>query len=311
MLPRVFADATSAIGGTPILELRRMRDVLGGTAYLKLEMMNPGGSKKDRIALRMIDDARLKRGTHVVELTSGNTGTGLAIVCAQRGLPFTAAMSAGNSRERRVMMQALGATVELVPQAPDSTPGRVSGADLALVEARVKQLAAALGAYVPDQFRNRSNVLAHEEGTGPEIWEAVGPKIDAFCDFVGSGGTFVGVARCLKPKGVRCYAVEPAGAPVLAGRPVSNQNHPIQGGGYAFKPPLWEEGLADDFLSVDGDEATHWTRLLAKLEGVYAGFSTGANLAGASKLFAAGRAKAVALLANDSGMKYHSTDLWG
>lgn len=311
MLPRVLEDATAAIGRTPVVELARLRPALGGTVYLKLEMMNPGGSKKDRIALRMIEDAKLKRGTAVVELTSGNTGTGLAIVCGLRGLPFTAVMSAGNSRERRVMMQALGATVELVPQAPGSLPGRVSGADLALVEARVKQLAAALGAWVPDQFHNRSNVLAHEEGTGPELWEAVGGKIDAFCDFVGSGGTFMGIARCLKPKKIACFAVEPAGASVLRGDPVTNAVHPMQGGGYAFRPPLWEDGLADGYLAVDGDEATRWTRELAKREGIYAGFSTGANLAGAARLFREGKAKAVACLANDTGMKYHSTDLWG
>ena len=311
MLPPLFPDATSAIGHTPVVELSRMRDILGGTVYLKLEMMNPGGSKKDRIALRMIDDAKLRRGTPVVELTSGNTGTGLAIVCAARGLPFTAVMSAGNSRERRVMMEALGATVELVQQAPGSMPGRVSGADLALVEARKKQLAAAMSAYVPDQFGNRSNVLAHEEGTGPELWEAVGPKMDAFVDFVGSAGTFVGVARCLKPKGIRCYAIEPAGAPVLAGGSVSNANHPIQGGGYAFKPPLWDASLADGYLTVSGDEALRWTRLLARHEGIYAGFSTGANLAGASRLLREGQAKAVAALANDTGMKYLSTELWG
>lgn len=311
MLPRVFEDATSAIGRTPVVELARMRDVLGGTVFLKLELMNPGGSKKDRIALRMIEDAKLKRGTPVVELTSGNTGTGLAIVCGLRGLPFTAVMSAGNSRERSQMMRAFGATVELVPQAPGSLPGRVSGADLALVEARVRQLAAAMSAWVPDQFRNRSNVLAHEEGTGPELWADVGGRFDAFCDFVGSGGTFVGIARALKPKKVRCWAIEPAGAPVLSGATVTNPNHPIQGGGYAFRPPLWEEGLADGFLTVNGDEAAHWARELARREGIYAGFSTGANLAGASRLLKEGKAKAVAALANDSGMKYLSTDLWG
>ena len=311
MLPRVFENATAAIGGTPVVELSRMRELLGGTVYLKLEMMNPGGSKKDRPALRMIQDAKLKRGTPVVELTSGNTGTGLAIVCGAFGLPFTAVMSTGNSRERRVMMEALGATVELVPQAPSSLPGRVSGADLALVEERVKQLAAALGAWVPDQFHNRSNVLAHEEGTGPELWAAVGGKIDAFCDFVGSAGSFVGIAHILKPKGVRCYAVEPAGAEVLAGHSVTRPQHPIQGGGYATRPPLWEDGLADGFLACDGDEAARWCRELARREGIYAGYSTGANLAGASRLLRDGRAKAVAVLANDSGMKYHSTDLWG
>lgn len=307
MLPRLGADATSAIGNTPTVRLDRLFD---GRVFLKLEFLNPGGSKKDRIALRMIDDARLAPGTPVVELTSGNTGTGLAIVCAARGLPFTAVMSSGNSAERRVMMAALGARVELVPQAPGSTPGSVSGADLALVEARVRELAATMNAHVPDQFRNPSNVLAHEEGTGPELWGDVGGRIDAFCDFVGSGGTFAGISRYLKPKGVRCYAVEPAGAAVLSGSRVAEARHPIQGGGYASRPPLWEDGLADGFLEVTGEEAFRWSRELARREGIYAGPSTGANLAAADRLLREKRATSVAALANDSGMKYHSIGLW-
>lgn len=307
-------DAAAAIGRTPVVELARMRDVLGGRVFLKLEMLNPGGSKKDRIALRMVDDAlrdgRLRAGQPVVELTSGNTGTGLAIVCAARGLPFTAVMSAGNSAERRVMMAALGARVELVAQAPGSRPGRVSGDDLALVEARTQALAGSLGAFVPDQFRNRSNVLAHEEGTGPELTAAAGGAFDAFCDFVGSAGTFVGMARHLKPRGVRCYAIEPAGAAPLSGAAITDPAHPIQGGGYAMRPPLWEDGLADGFLAVTGEEAIRWSRTLARREGIFAGYSTGANLAGAAALLRSGRAKAVAALACDSGMKYVTTGLW-
>jgi cysteine synthase A len=310
----LLPDAAGAIGRTPLVELVRMRDVLGGRVFLKLELLNPGGSKKDRIALRMIDDAlrdgRLRPGQPVVELTSGNTGTGLAIVCAARGLSFTAVMSTGNSAERRVMMAALGARVELVPQAPGSIPGQVSGEDLALVEARTRALSTSLGAFVPDQFRNPSNVRAHEEGTGPELTAAAGGAFDAFCDFVGSAGTFVGMARHLKPRGVRCYAVEPAGAAPLSGAKVTDPAHPIQGGGYALRPPLWEDGLADGFLTATGDEAIRWTRELARREGIFAGYSTGANLAGAAALLRSGRAKAVAALACDSGMKYVTTGLW-
>ena len=314
MLPRVPADAAEAIGRTPVVELARMRDLLGGRVLLKLELLNPGGSKKDRIALRMIDDAlrdgRLRPGQPVVELTSGNTGTGLAIVCAARGLPFTAVMSAGNSPERRQMMAALGARVELVAQAPGSKPGEVSGEDLSRVEARTREVAAATGAFVPDQFHNRSNVLAHQEGTGPELLESAGGAFDAFCDFVGSAGTFVGMAHCLKPRGVRCFAVEPAGAAPLSGAKVVDPSHPIQGGGYAMRPPLWEDGLADGFLTVTGEDAARWARELARREGILAGYSTGANLAGAAALLREGRAKAVAVLACDTGMKYLSTDLW-
>ncbi len=313
-------DAASLIGRTPVVELPRLARGMKGTLYAKIESANPGGSKKDRIALRMIDDAladgRLRPGQWVVELTSGNTGTGLAIVCAARGLRFCAVMSAGNSAERRRMMEALGARVEIVAQAPGSPPGQVSGEDLALVERRTRELAVELAAFVPDQFRNPSNVRAHEEGTAREIWEDLGGRINAFCDFVGSAGTFVGVSRGLKrrdPK-VRCYAIEPAGSRPLAGERVVSGSHRIQGGGYSMRPPLWEEGLADGFLAVADEEAARWARELAAGEGIFGGYSSGANLAAAMKLLEASQASPdparVVFLVNDTGLKYLSTDLW-
>ena len=312
----IHKDAASLIGNTPVVELSRLTKGLAGAIYAKIEFMNPGASKKDRIALRMIDEAladgRLKPGQTVIELTSGNTGTGLAIVCAARGLQFIAVMSTGNSVERRRMIEGLGAKVELVPQAPGSPPGQVSGADLDLVKQRTEQLTKELGAFRCDQFRDAANVRAHEEGTAQEIWKDLGGKITAFCDFVGSGGTFVGTARGLKKHdaSIRCYAVEPASAAVLSGRPVTNANHRIQGGGYSMRPPLWDDRLVDGTLQVTDEEAMHWAREMGRVEGVFGGFSSGANLAAAMELLKASPGSRIVFLVNDSGLKYLSTDLW-
>ncbi len=316
----IHPDAASLIGHTPVVRLKRLTRGLRGALFAKLETFNPGLSKKDRIARRMVDDAladgRLKPGQTVVELTSGNTGTGLAIVCAVRGLKFVAVMSSGNSEERRRMMEALGARVEIVAQAPGSPRGQVSGEDLALVEKRAQELTRELGAFRADQFNSASNVLAHQEGTGREIIRDLGKRINSFCDLAGSGGTFTGVARALKrwnPR-VRCYAVEPASAALLAGKAVTNPNHRIQGGGYAMKLPLWDDSLVDGYLQVTDDEAVHWARELAAKEGIFGGFSSGANLAAAMKLLQASQTKKaqarVVFLVNDSGLKYLSTDLW-
>lgn len=316
----IHEDAASLIGNTPVVELSRITQGLRGAIYAKIEFFNPGASKKDRIALRMIDDAlaggRLKAGQTVLEVTSGNTGTGLAIVCAVRGLKFVAVMSAGNSVERRRMIEALGARVEIVPQAAGSPPGQVSGADLELVIRRAEQLTKELGAFRCDQFHDGANVRAHEEGTAEEIWRDLGGKINAFCDFVGSGGTFVGVARGLKKvdPSIRCYAVEPWTAPVLSGKPVTRANHKIQGGGYSLKPPLWEDRLLDGTLIVTDEEAIRWSRELAKVEGIFGGYSSGANLAAAMRLLQASQTTGdpahVVFMVNDSGLKYLSTDLW-
>jgi cysteine synthase A len=316
----IHKDAASLIGNTPIVELSRLTEGMRGAIYAKIEFMNPGASKKDRIALRMIDDAlaegRLKVGQTVIEVTSGNTGTGLAIVCAVRGLKFIAVMSSGNSTERRRMIEGLGARAEVVPQAAGSPSGQVSGSDLELVIKRADQLTKELGAFRCDQFHDTANVRAHEEGTAEEIWTDLAGKINAFCDFVGSAGTFVGVARGLKrhDPSIRCYAVEPWTAPVLSGRPVTRANHKIQGGGYSLKPPLWEDRLLDGALIVTDEEAIRWSRELGRVEGIFGGFSSGANLAAAMRLLqasqTAGEPARVVFTVNDSGLKYLSTDLW-
>jgi cysteine synthase A len=309
-----------AIGNTPLVELPRCSAAGGrkGRLLAKLETCNPGASKKDRIALEIIREARadgtLRPGQTVVEMTSGNTGTGLAIVCKALGHPFVAVISRGNSVERVRQMTALGAEVVLVEQAPGALPGQVSGDDLARVEEHTARLAAARGAFYVDQFNRPANVLAHERHTGPEIWQQSGGRVDVFVDLVGTGGSFTGVTRALRRENptLRAYAVEPAGAPVLAGRPVSNPRHKLQGGGYArAELPLFDRSLVTGYLAVTDDEAIAATRFLAAEEGIFAGFSTGANLAAAWQLLSGPEAgSTVVFLACDSGLKYLSTDLF-
>ena len=300
-----------------MVELRQVVPASSGRVLAKLDYLNPGGSKKDRIALRMIDDAEasgaLQPGQTVVELTSGNTGTGLAMVCAVRGYPFVAVMSAGNSEERLVMMQAMGAEVVLVDQGPGGVDGHVTGDDLALVEQVARRLTVERSAFRADQFQLPGNADAHDDGTGAELWRQCG-RIDAFCDFVGTGGTFAGVARYLKRRDstIGCFVVEPSGAAALAGGRVDRPRHRIQGGGYAMGTlPQIDPALVDGYLRVDDKDAIDATRRLARHDGIFAGFSAGACLAGAELLLAGPVAGGtVAIVLADSGMKYLSTDLW-
>ncbi|HEU4410561.1 MAG TPA: pyridoxal-phosphate dependent enzyme [Polyangiaceae bacterium] len=312
----VLPSVLEAVGWTPLIALDRLHRGHPGRILLKLEYLNPGGSKKDRAALAIVRHARragaLAPGQPVVELTSGNFGAGLAIACAILGHPFVAVMSAGNSPERAAMMRGLGAEIVLVPQAPGSRPGQVSGADLALVEQRTEQLVVERGAFRADQFRLAANALAHEYGTGAEILRQSGGELTAFVDFVGSGGTFAGVACCLKAArpDIACYVVEPADAAFLAGRPVTRPGHRLQGGGYARALELFDPALCDGFIEVSDQEAIEYARALARTEGVFAGFSTGANLAAAARLLRQAGGGTVACLASDSGLKYLSTDLY-
>ena len=313
----ILPDITAAIGSTPLVSLSRISKhyKLKGRIIAKLEYLNPGLSKKDRIAKQIILDAEasgeLLPGQTVVELTSGNTGTGLAIVCSVTGHPFVAVMSAGNSVERARMMKALGARVVIVDQAPDSQPGQVSGQDLDLVEEETKRLVHELKAFRADQFTRLSNTKAHQEGTGPELWNASQGCITAFVDFAGTGGSFGGCASYLKPKGVRCYVVEPKGAAVLQGQEATRPNHRIQGGGYVKQHlPCMDKVLVDGYLEVTDDQAIQMARDLAKLEGIYGGFSAGANLAAAIELLtkhpqhSEKTDETVAILICDSGLKY-------
>ena len=319
-MSQVMNSVVEAIGNTPLVRLDRLTQNAGvtGTILAKLEYLNPGFSKKDRAAQGIIAEAMrsgdLKPGQTVVELTSGNTGTGLAILCAVLGHPFVAVMSKGNSEERARMIRALGGEVLLVDQLPDSKPGQVSGGDLERVEQAAAALTQARGAFRADQFKRDGNWLSHYHGTGPEIWEAAGGKLDAFVDFIGTGGTYAGVTRALKERNpaIRCYVVEPQGAAAAAGEKITNPNHPIQGGGYAIPDLAFLKDVpVDGYLQVSGDAARDATRLLARSEGIFGGFSSGANVAAALQLLAGELAgKTIAVVICDSGLKYLSTGLW-
>jgi cysteine synthase len=311
-------SVVEAIGATPLVRLDRITAGRDGTILAKLDYLNPGGSKKDRAARGIIEEAErtgeLRPGQTVVELTSGNSGTGLAIVCGVKGYPFVAVMSRGNSPERARMMIALGAEVVLVDQQPDSIPGQVSGADLDLVEATAQQITRERGAFRADQFQHPGSWLAHYRGTGQELWQQSDGTIDGFADFLGSGGTYAGVTKALKEHqpAVRCFIVEPSGAAVVAGQPLTNPHHPIQGGGYSMPDLTYLHDVPiDGYVQVTGDEARQAARLLATREGIFSGYSSGANLAAALKLRDGEMAgKTIAIIMCDSGLKYLSTDLW-
>jgi cysteine synthase len=310
----ISLSVLDAIGSTPLVELSRLTRGVAGRLLVKLEYLNPGASKKDRMARQIIEDAEadgsLKPHQPVVEMTSGNAGTGLAIVCAVKGYPFIAVMSRGNSQERARMMRAFGAEVVLVDQIPGSIHGQVSGGDLALVNEETARIEKERGAFRADQFHHQGNFRAHYLHTAREILEQTGGKIDAFCDFVGSGGTFAGCAAAFKefnPR-IQCFVVEPSGCAVLAGEAASQPNHRIQGGGYSMSPlPLIKPEHIDGYLRVTDEEAIAAARSLAKLEGVFGGFSSGANVAAAQQILAG---RTVVTIINDSGMKYLSGELW-
>lgn len=313
----ILDGAHLTIGHTPMVRLSRLTRGLQGDIFAKLEYFNPGFSKKDRIARQIIEegerDGSLALGQTVVELTSGNTGTGLAIVCAVKGYPFVAVMSKGNSMERARMMKALGAEVVLVDQAPGSIAGQVSGEDLKLVERETDRIVAERSAFRADQFHHPGSLLAHELHTAEEIWQQTGGEFDVFLDFAGSGGTFAGCAKKLKAynPSIRCYLIEPAGAPYMAGGPQTNANHRLQGGGYSLELPLIDRSLINGFLTVSDEEAIVACRRLAREEGIFAGFSSGANAAAALQLLLEREAGArIVMTINDSGLKYLSTDLY-
>jgi cysteine synthase len=318
--PPLVDSILGAIGNTPLVELRQIvrRRGLEGRILAKLEYLNPGSSKKDRVALEIVNraraDGRLRPGQAVVEVTSGNTGTGLAIVCAALCHPFVAVMSKGNTVERARQMAAFGAEVVLVDQGPGGVPGQVSGPDMDLVEEQARRLVAERDAFRAYQFESEDNCRAHELSTGPELWEQSQGRIDAFAMIAGTCGTYTGVMRYLRRlnSSVRGYLIEPARAAVLAGVCVDDPRHKIQGAGYARRDlPLLDRTLVDEFFQVDDQEAEDMTRALAAEEGIFAGVSTGANLSVAVRLLQGPeRGGTVAIIVCDSGLKYLSTDLY-
>ena len=315
-----LASVLDAMQQTPLVRLDRLTRAYGvtGTILAKLDYLLPGFSKKDRAAKGVIEAAeaagQLTPGQTVVELTSGNMGTGLAIVCAIKGYRFVAVMSQGNSPERAHMMRAFGAEVVLVPQTAGAVAGQVSGADLARVEDAAQQITAERSAFRADQFNLDGNWRAHFTGTGPEIYLQSGGQIDGFVDFIGSGGTYAGVTRALKLRdpNIRCFVVEPAGAAPLAGQPITQPAHPIQGGGYSRDDLRFlADTPVDGHVQISGQTARQVTRDLATKEGIFGGFSGGANVAAALQLLQNDMSgQTIAAVICDSGLKYLSTNLW-
>lgn len=303
---------TDFISNTPLIELNHIWTGKG-RLFGKMEYIQPGGSVKDRAALRIIEDAyadgRLHNGQPVVEMTSGNMGAGLAVVCGAKGNPFIAVMSNGNSPERIRILKALGAEVILVPQV-DGSPGKVTGEDIAAAVEKAKEITAAQKAFYVDQFNNPSSISAHHTTTGPEIWNDLEGKVNGFVASIGTGGTFIGTSSFLKMQrsDIYCVAVEPASAAMIKNGFVENSKHIIQGTGYSLIPPHWNPDLADDIITVNDEEVIHHTQRIAREYGIYAGYSSGANVCAGIKLLSSGALKTdnpvVVTILCDTAFKY-------
>ncbi|WP_181234195.1 pyridoxal-phosphate dependent enzyme [Enhygromyxa salina] len=314
LAPPQCDSVLETIGNTPLVALRRICRDLDGLVVMKLEGFNPGHSKQDRVAVEMIRAARrseaLRPGQTIVEITSGATGAGLAISCCVLGHPFVAVMSRGHAsaHAHAQMMRSCGAQVVLVDQDPASVPGQVCSRDLALVEARAQSLVREHGYFRVDSFKLRANVRAHEQGTAQELLRQSDAPIDGFVDLVGSGGTFTGIARALKAAqpGTVCMAIEPPGPPALDRANITELRHCIRGGGSRARSSF-DPADCDGLLTVTNAEAIACAQELARVEGIFGGYSTGANLAGALQLLERlGPGAVVACLAADSGASSHT-----
>jgi cysteine synthase len=297
------------IHNTQLIFLDKISAGLPGKIYAKAEHLQPGGSMKDRAAYQIILDAyeagTLIKGQTVVEMTSGNMGAGLALVCRQFGNPFIAVMSEGNSPARRKILDAFGAEVILTRQV-DGIPGMVTGEDIAYAMEKASNIAEEKGAFYVDQFNNPSGIKAHFHHTGPEILQNL-PEMDVFMASVGSGGTFIGISKYLKSinSNIQCIVVEPKNAAILKTGKVEDPRHIIQGTAYGLIPPHWDETLVDDFISVTDEDVLEMTRRLSEEQGLYVGYSAGANVLAAKKcLMAQDRALNIVTILCDSGYKY-------
>jgi cysteine synthase A len=277
---------------------------------VKLEYENPTGSMKDRMALAMVEaaekDGRLKPGGSVVEYTGGSTGVSLAFVCAAKRIPLRIVTSEAFSKEKLDHMTALGAQLTLVPS---PTGGTTKALTLQMIE-RARELASAPGSYWTDQLNNTDQLGSYDQ-MGQEIWEQTNGKVSAFVQSVGTAGSLRGVSTRLRRhnEAVHIVAVEPAESAVLSGGP--SGSHKIEGTGAGFVVPLWTEGLADEIQTVSTQEAMATARHLAREEGIFAGTSTGGNVAVALRIAERlGPDHTVVTLAVDSGMKYLSTELY-
>ena len=303
-MANIYQEITDIVGKTPLLKLQRYMDANACKADIlaKLEYQNPGGSVKDRVAIRMIDEAEkagiLHKGDVIIEPTSGNTGIGLACAAAARGYHLIITMPETMSVERRRLLSAYGAELVLTP-ASKGVKGSIRKAN---------ELAEQLHAFVPSQFSNPYNPKSHYETTGPEIWADTDGKIDVFVAGVGTGGTISGTGRYLKEKNpnIQIVAVEPAGSPVLSdGIP---GRHKIQGIGAGFIPETLDMEIYDEILTVTDDDAYQACRELARREGVLCGISSGAALSAAKELAVkpAYQGKTIVALFPDGGERYLS-----
>ncbi|MFI1991015.1 cysteine synthase A [Actinoplanes sp. NPDC020271] len=294
----IYNDVTELIGRTPLIRLSRFSAGHPARLLGKLEAANPGGSVKDRIAIAMIDAAGLPEGATIVEATSGNTGIGLAVVAAARGYRLTLTMPESMSLERRSLLTAYGAHLELTPAAEGMT-GAVR---------RAQQIAGEQHAFLPRQFDNPANPYAHRTTTGVEIWDDTNGDVDVLVAGVGTGGTITGTGQVLKEKNpaLRVIAVEPAESPVLSGGPPGP--HGIQGIGAGFVPDVLDPDVYDEVIRVDVDQARAAARRLARTEGLLVGVSSGAALHAATIVTT--REETVVVILPDGGERYLSTPLF-
>lgn len=297
------------VGATPLMELRRVGARLGlaGRILAKLEFFNPAGSVKDRVAKAMIDKAelegKLKPGACIIEPTSGNTGIALAAIGKAKGYRVIIVMPESMSLERRQLVKAYGAELELSP----------ASAGMAGAIARTEELKAAIpGSVIMGQFENPANPEAHYNGTGPEIFAESNGNIDVFVAGVGTGGTISGVARYLKEKNpdIKIVAVEPADSPVLSGGKAGS--HKIQGIGAGFVPANFDRTVVNSIMQATAPEAFEAARMLAETEGLLCGISSGAALAAAISVakMPENAGKTVVVLLPDGGERYLSTELY-
>lgn len=306
---KIAKSVADLVGRTPLMELTNIEKELGLSACVlaKLEYLNPAGSAKDRVAKQMIEDAEesgiLKKGSVIIEPTSGNTGIGLCAIAAAKGYRSIIVMPDTMSAERRLTMKAYGAEVVL-------SDGKLG---MAGAIAKAEELAKTMpGSFIPGQFVNPSNPKAHFNSTGPEIWEDTDGMVDFFVAGVGTGGTITGVGQYLKKKNpaIQIVAVEPASSSVLSGGQAGP--HGLQGIGAGFVPDVLDTSVYDEIITVTDQEAYETGRLIGKKEGILVGISSGAALHAAALLARReeNRGKRIVVLLPDTGDRYLSTPLF-
>ena len=297
-------EITELIGRTPLVRLNRLSKPGSATIYGKVEFFNPGGSVKDRICLNMINEAeregKLKPGGTIVEPTSGNTGIGLALIAAVRGYKLILVMPESMSMERASLLSSYGAQLVLTP-AWEGMKGSIREAESLLMQNP--------SYFMPDQFSNPANPAMHKKTTGPEIWEALDGKIDAFVAAVGTGGTITGCGEVFKERNpnIKVIAVEPAASPVLSGGEPGP--HKVQGIGAGFIPQVLNRKILDRVIKVTDDEAYQTAKQLSKLEGLLVGISAGANVFAAQQVAEElGPGRNVVTVLCDTGERYISIE---